>query len=63
MAALRSLTDDSDLEHDLAETLRVLRRLRDAKASNHQQRTTLGLQIQACEKHLRIQRANLEAAS
>jgi len=51
------------LRSDLEETIRVLRGLKAAHAENPQQAATIGQQIEAVERHLVIQRANLEAAT
>ena len=55
--------DPDELRQDLEETIRVLRRLKAAHASNPQQAATIATQIRACQRHLVLQRANLEAAT
>jgi hypothetical protein len=55
--------DVDELRSDLEETIRVLRRLKAAHADNPQQAATIATQIEAVERHLVFQRANLEAAT
>jgi hypothetical protein len=55
--------DPAELLSDLEATIRVLRGLKAAHADNPQQAATIAQQIQACQRHLEIQRANLEAAT
>ena len=66
MVALSGYFLDADVDElraDLEETIRVLRRLKAAHASNPQQAATIAAQIASCERHLVWQRANLEAAT
>jgi hypothetical protein len=55
--------DPAELRSDLEETIRVLRRLKAAHADNPQQAATIAAQIEACQRHLVWQQANLEAAT